>query len=72
MAKGFTPQDITDFKKKLPHIPLIVRGIMNKEDALIAVQHGADALWVSNGSGKTLDSQPSTINVLKTIVKTAR
>lgn len=37
MAKGFTPQDITDFKKKLPHIPLIVRGIMNKEDALIAV-----------------------------------
>ena len=28
---------------------LVVKGIMNVEDALDAVKSGADAIWVSNG-----------------------
>ncbi len=40
---------------------------MCKEDALIAVENGANAIWISNKGGKSLDTQPSTISVLKSI-----
>lgn len=43
-------------KEKFPKLPIIVRGIMCKEDALIAAEIGADAIWISNNGGKGLDS----------------
>jgi (S)-2-hydroxy-acid oxidase len=42
------------------------------EDAMIAVNSGADAIIVSNNEGKRLDSSPSTISVLKSIVKSVK
>jgi (S)-2-hydroxy-acid oxidase len=45
---------------------------MCKEDALLAVKNGADAIWVSNGSGRILDTVPSTISVLKSISKAVK
>lgn len=42
---------------------------MSPDDALLAVQHGADAIVVSNHGGRQLDSVPSTIEVLPEIVK---
>lgn len=45
---------------------------MNKEDGLLAVKNGANALWISNSGGRGLDTQPSTISVLKSISKAVR
>ena len=43
---------------------LIIKGIMEPEDAELAVKSGADALIVSNHGGRQLDGAPSTIKAL--------
>ncbi|HEY8880015.1 MAG TPA: alpha-hydroxy acid oxidase [Roseateles sp.] len=47
---------------------LILKGIMDVEDARLAVQAGADALVVSNHGGRQLDGAPSSIHALPAIV----
>jgi L-lactate dehydrogenase (cytochrome) len=47
---------------------LIVKGILDPDDARIAVDCGADAILVSNHGGRQLDSAPSTASVLSGIV----
>ena len=47
---------------------LILKGIMDVEDAKLAVQHGADAIVVSNHGGRQLDGAPSSIDALPAIV----
>ena len=46
---------------------LILKGILDVEDARIAAQTGAAALVVSNHGGRQLDGAPSTISVLPPI-----
>jgi L-lactate dehydrogenase (cytochrome) len=48
--------------------PVIVKGILDTEDAQLASDHGADAIVVSNHGGRQLDGAPSTIRVLPHIV----
>ncbi len=48
---------------------LIVKGIMDPEDARLAVQSGADALIVSNHGGRQLDGAQSAITALPPIVE---
>ncbi len=48
--------------------PLIIKGIMEVEDALNAVEAGVDAIIVSNHGGRQLDGAPPTITVLSDIV----
>ncbi len=43
---------------------LVVKGIMDAEDARRAADAGADAVVVSNHGGRQLDGAPSTISVL--------
>jgi L-lactate dehydrogenase (cytochrome) len=47
---------------------LIIKGIMDAEDAKLAAQSGADALIVSNHGGRQLDGAPSSIQALPGIV----
>jgi len=47
---------------------LILKGIMEVEDALLAAQAGADAIVVSNHGGRQLDGAPSSIAALPAIV----
>jgi L-lactate dehydrogenase (cytochrome) len=47
---------------------LIVKGIMDVEDAKMALGVGADAILVSNHGGRQLDSAPSTASILTSIV----
>ncbi len=47
---------------------LILKGIMEVEDAVLAVQNGADAIVVSNHGGRQLDGAPSSIRALPAIV----
>lgn len=48
--------------------PIILKGIMDPEDAKLAVKTGADAIVVSNHGGRQLDGAPSTIEVLPAIL----
>ncbi len=47
---------------------LILKGILDPEDAKLAVRAGADAIIVSNHGGRQLDGAPSTIEALPAIV----
>jgi L-lactate dehydrogenase (cytochrome) len=47
---------------------LILKGIMDVEDALLAVKCGADAIVVSNHGGRQLDGASSSIEALPAIV----
>ena len=46
----------------------MLKGILDAEDAKIAVKEGADALVVSNHGGRQLDGAPSSISTLPRIV----
>ena len=48
---------------------LILKGIMDPEDAEIAVRSGADAIIVSNHGGRQLDGAPSSIAALAPIAR---
>jgi len=48
--------------------PVVVKGILDPEDAQLAIEHGADGIIVSNHGGRQLDGAPSTIRVLPEIV----
>ncbi|MYN05148.1 L-lactate dehydrogenase [Pseudoduganella sp. DS3] len=50
---------------------LIIKGIMDAEDARLAANSGADALIVSNHGGRQLDGAPSSIAALPGIVEAA-
>lgn len=47
---------------------LILKGIMEVEDAVLAANNGADAIVVSNHGGRQLDGAPSSIAALPAIV----
>jgi L-lactate dehydrogenase (cytochrome) len=46
---------------------LIIKGILDVDDAKTAVKHGADAIVVSNHGGRQLDGAPSSISALPAI-----
>ena len=49
--------------------PLILKGILDVEDALMAADTGVDAIIVSNHGGRQLDGAPSSIAMLPRIVE---
>lgn len=48
---------------------IVVKGVVRSEDAIRAVEAGADAIVVSNHGGKGLDGAPATVRALPRIVK---
>ena len=50
-------------------LPLVVKGILTHEDALLAAEHGAAAVVVSNHGGRQLDGVPATLDVLPEVVE---
>ncbi|WP_223475575.1 alpha-hydroxy acid oxidase [Oricola indica] len=70
-AEQFDPElnwgKIARIRNKWPR-KLILKGIMNADDARMAAENGADAIVVSNHGGRQLDGAPSSISVLQSIV----
>jgi (S)-2-hydroxy-acid oxidase len=58
--------------KKVSGLPVIAKGVMCAEDALIALEYGADALFVSNHGARQLDTTPATIEVLEEVMDAVR
>ena len=61
--------DDVEWVKKQWGGKLILKGILDVEDARIAAQSGADALIVSNHGGRQLDGAPSSISALPAIAE---
>ena len=57
-----------DAVRKVLKNKLMIKGIVDAEDARMAVEHGADAILVSNHGGRSMDYGPSTLEVLPEIV----
>src|SRR6478672_10583690 len=64
----FNWKDIVRIKRNFD-IPLILKGIATPEDALIAVEHGVDCVYVSNHGGRKLDQGLGSVAVLPEIVE---
>ncbi len=60
-------KDIAWIKKRFGG-PVIVKGMLDPEDAQLAIDNGADGIIVSNHGGRQLDGAPSSIRVLPEIV----
>jgi len=63
----YTWQYIDDMRKMVKG-KLVIKGILDPEDARLAIEHGADAIIVSNHGGRSMDYGPSTLEILPEIV----
>jgi 4-hydroxymandelate oxidase len=50
-------------------LPLVLKGIVTHEDAALAAEHGAEAVWVSNHGGRQLDGVAASIDALPEVVE---
>jgi len=48
---------------------LVLKGILDPEDARIAASHGVDAIVVSNHGGRQLDGAPASIHMLPRVIE---
>jgi len=48
---------------------LVLKGVATKEDALLAIEHGVDVIYVSNHGGRQLDHSVGSIALLSDIVE---
>jgi 4-hydroxymandelate oxidase len=53
-------------------LPLVLKGIMTREDTTLAVEHGVDAIIVSNHGGRALDTPRGTLDALPEVVEAAQ
>jgi isopentenyl diphosphate isomerase/L-lactate dehydrogenase-like FMN-dependent dehydrogenase len=52
-------------------LPVLLKGILTREDAVLAVEHGAAGVVVSNHGGRQLDGVPATLDALEEVVEAA-
>jgi glycolate oxidase len=55
--------------KKFAGLPFILKGVATAEDAALAVEHGVNAIYVSNHGGRQLDHNRGTLEMLPEIVE---
>ena len=61
--------DAIEWLRGLSTLPIVVKGILTAEDALIALERGADAIAVSNHGGRQLDGEIPAIEALPEIIE---
>lgn len=55
--------------RKSTKLPIILKGIMTAQDAVLAMEHGIDGIVLSNHGGRNLDTSPPPMLVLLEIQK---
>jgi L-lactate dehydrogenase (cytochrome) len=63
IAKDLVWEDIA-WMKKLTGMPVVVKGIMTVEDAILALKYGCEGIYLSNHGGRQLDTSPPAILTL--------
>jgi isopentenyl diphosphate isomerase/L-lactate dehydrogenase-like FMN-dependent dehydrogenase len=64
---GLSWDQVKRFKDK-HDLPLIIKGIATAEDALLAVEHGVEVIYVSNHGGRQLDHGLGSATVLPQVL----
>ena len=60
---------ILDQLRRVTRLPIVVKGILNADDAQKCAEHGARAIIVSNHGGRQLAGVPAALDALPEIVK---
>ncbi len=55
--------------RSITSLPIVLKGILTAEDALLAVEHGIDGIVVSNHGGRQLDTAIPSIEALPEVVE---
>ncbi|KAJ5754461.1 hypothetical protein N7533_004004 [Penicillium manginii] len=71
-SASLTWKETINFLRENSRMKIILKGVMAPEDAELAIEHGVDAIVVSNHGGRQLDCVPSTIQALPEIVASVR
>lgn len=71
-SRALTWTHTISWLRKVTLMKIILKGVMTEEDAELAVEHGADAIVVSNHGGRQLDSSPSTLEALPSIASAVK
>ncbi len=58
-----------DWLRSVAKIPLVLKGVLNPDDAELAVKHGVSGIIVSNHGGRNLDTLPATIDALPQVTE---
>ena len=66
--KGLTWDTVKLIQDEIGDRPFMLKGIMTAEDALLAVEHGVQVIYVSNHGGRQLDHVQGSMEVLPEIV----
>jgi isopentenyl diphosphate isomerase/L-lactate dehydrogenase-like FMN-dependent dehydrogenase len=61
--------DEIDWMRSVTSTPILLKGVMTAEDALLAVEHGVDGVVVSNHGGRQIDGTLATIDALPEIAE---
>ncbi|KAI7733318.1 hypothetical protein M8C21_000233, partial [Ambrosia artemisiifolia] len=64
---SFVLQDIA-WLKSITKLPIMIKGVLTREDAIKAVEVGVEGIIVSNHGARQLDYVPATISVLEEVV----
>ena len=60
-----------EWLRGLSSMPIVLKGVMTAEDARLAVDHGVNAVIVSNHGGRQLDGVSATLDALPQVAETA-
>jgi len=55
--------------RSLTSLPIVLKGILTAEDAVLAIKHGIDGIIVSNHGGRQLDGVSASIEALPEVVE---
>lgn len=66
MANAPTWKDIA-WLVSVTHLPIVLKGILDPDDALLAIQYGVSGIIVSNHGGRILDTLPASIDALPAV-----
>lgn len=64
--------EMVDRLKRLTSMKLVLKGIVTREDAELAIQHGVDGIVVSNHGGRAEETGRATIESLPEVVEAVR
>jgi 4-hydroxymandelate oxidase len=61
--------DTIEWIRSLTKLPVVLKGVLSPEDAVLASRYGASGLIVSNHGGRNLDTVPATIEALPRVIE---
>lgn len=66
--RNLGPKDIA-LISEITNLPVVVKGIQSAESARLAIDAGADAVWVTNHGGRQLDGGPAAFDSLPIVAE---